>query len=181
MTGSLPLDIISHILSRLPVKSLLPFKCLRKSWCSLFSDPQFIRVHFNVAITDNYVKHLRQRLLFSHPLIITQSTVVDHEARSCGLICVSSDPDTVAIRSLYQRVHDDTEITGRTRIESLLIGVSDLVEEEFRDVPPPLAVKNFYTFQVFGGCLCILPGAEKRHTTELKESTPDILNQAAPS
>ena len=64
------------------MKSLLPFKCLRKSWCSLFSDPQFIRVHFNVAITDNYVKHLRQRLLFSHPLIITQSTVVDHEARN---------------------------------------------------------------------------------------------------
>ena len=49
-------------------------------------------------------------------------------------------------------------VTGRTQIESLLIGVSKLAEEEFRDVPPPLAVKNFYTFQVFGGCLCILPG-----------------------
>jgi len=49
-------------------------------------------------------------------------------------------------------------VSGRTQSESLLIGVSDLVEEEFRDVPPPLAVKNFYTFQVLGGCLCILPG-----------------------
>jgi len=49
-------------------------------------------------------------------------------------------------------------ISKRKESESLLIGVSDLVEEEFRDAPPPLAVKNFYTFQVFGGCLCILPG-----------------------
>ncbi|XP_030549123.1 F-box protein At5g65850-like [Rhodamnia argentea] len=37
----LPTDIISNILSRLPVKTLLRFKCVSKSWCSIIDHRSF--------------------------------------------------------------------------------------------------------------------------------------------
>ncbi|KAL3507605.1 hypothetical protein ACH5RR_032987 [Cinchona calisaya] len=38
----LPEEIICHIISRLPVKSLFRFRCVCKSWKSLISDPKFL-------------------------------------------------------------------------------------------------------------------------------------------
>ncbi|KAK9699584.1 hypothetical protein RND81_08G183300 [Saponaria officinalis] len=44
--ANIPDDIIhSCILPRLPVKSLLRFKCVSKSWQTLISSPDFIRLH----------------------------------------------------------------------------------------------------------------------------------------
>lgn len=40
-------EIIMNILVRLPVKSLVRFKCVSKSWRSLISDTYFIRMHVN--------------------------------------------------------------------------------------------------------------------------------------
>nr|QLY89006.1 F-box protein [Fragaria nilgerrensis] len=42
-------DLITDILLRLPVKSLLRFKCVSKQWLSLISDPQFSRHYRNLA------------------------------------------------------------------------------------------------------------------------------------
>ncbi|KAJ1427234.1 F-box-like domain superfamily [Sesbania bispinosa] len=42
-------EVIIQILLRLPVKSLLRFKCVCKSWLSLISDPYFARSHFELA------------------------------------------------------------------------------------------------------------------------------------
>ncbi|KAK7412628.1 hypothetical protein VNO78_04135 [Psophocarpus tetragonolobus] len=42
---SLPFDLIEQILERLPVKFLLQFQCVCKSWKSLISDPQFAAKH----------------------------------------------------------------------------------------------------------------------------------------
>ncbi|XVF82988.1 hypothetical protein PTKIN_Ptkin16aG0096700 [Pterospermum kingtungense] len=44
----LPFEIETEILSRLPVKSLLRFKCVQKSWCNLIEDPNFITMHLNL-------------------------------------------------------------------------------------------------------------------------------------
>ena len=42
----IPEDVVVDILLRLPVKSLLRFKCVRKNWCALIKSPSFIREHF---------------------------------------------------------------------------------------------------------------------------------------
>ncbi|KAK9266727.1 hypothetical protein L1049_025360 [Liquidambar formosana] len=54
---NMPNDIIINILSRLPVKSLIRFKCVCKSWHALVSDPNFIDTHLNHtrANNDGYV------------------------------------------------------------------------------------------------------------------------------
>ncbi|KAK7363683.1 hypothetical protein VNO77_05834 [Canavalia gladiata] len=45
----LPQDLIIRILLRLPVKSLVRFKCVSKSWLSLISDPDFALSHYELA------------------------------------------------------------------------------------------------------------------------------------
>ncbi|XP_057427542.1 F-box/kelch-repeat protein At3g06240-like [Lotus japonicus] len=45
----LPHDLEVEILSRSPVKSLLRFKCVCKSWLALISDPQFTKSQFDLA------------------------------------------------------------------------------------------------------------------------------------
>nr|POE44712.1 f-box/kelch-repeat protein [Quercus suber] len=38
-------ELLEEILSRLPVKSIVRFKCVKKSWYSLFENPSFIAKH----------------------------------------------------------------------------------------------------------------------------------------
>lgn len=46
-------DLLIDILSRLPVKSLMRFKCVSKRWCSLISDPQFAKTQLQWATQGN--------------------------------------------------------------------------------------------------------------------------------
>ncbi|CAL5202493.1 unnamed protein product [Lathyrus oleraceus] len=70
---TLPFDLISEIVSRLPVKSLLQFRCVSKSWKSLISDPIFARKHLNLSTTRrllclSYDKHSHRFFLNSYSL-----------------------------------------------------------------------------------------------------------------
>ncbi|GAU24913.1 hypothetical protein TSUD_116380 [Trifolium subterraneum] len=47
----LPVELIPGVLSRLPVKSLLQFRCVCKSWKSLISDPNFAKKHLSLSTT----------------------------------------------------------------------------------------------------------------------------------
>ncbi|KAF9600000.1 hypothetical protein IFM89_002473 [Coptis chinensis] len=59
--STLPFDIVTIILERLTVKSLLRFKCVCKPWCCLINDPLFIKRHLNTAIeTEKF------NIMFSH-------------------------------------------------------------------------------------------------------------------
>ncbi|KAF3955149.1 hypothetical protein CMV_019598 [Castanea mollissima] len=44
----LPHDVVFEILTRLPVKSLIRFRCVSKSWYSTITDPIFITKHLNL-------------------------------------------------------------------------------------------------------------------------------------
>ncbi|XP_059630030.1 F-box/kelch-repeat protein At3g23880-like [Cornus florida] len=48
--GDTPYEIIHIILLRLPVKSVLRFRCVSKSWLDAISDPQFARSRLNESI-----------------------------------------------------------------------------------------------------------------------------------
>lgn len=54
--SNFPVDLIVDILSRLPVKPLVRFRCVSKPWCALIDDPDFIKLHLNRSI--NTKSHL---------------------------------------------------------------------------------------------------------------------------
>ncbi|KAL4599324.1 hypothetical protein ACB092_11G118700 [Castanea dentata] len=56
----LPDDIVLDILAKLPVKSLLRFRCVHKSWYFRITSPNFISTHPNMLLCHNqgYVIHM---------------------------------------------------------------------------------------------------------------------------
>ncbi|KAL3506568.1 hypothetical protein ACH5RR_031950 [Cinchona calisaya] len=55
-------DVIIEILSWLPVKSLLRIRCVSKSWLSLISSPNFIKLHVTKSFNNH--EYTRHRLVF---------------------------------------------------------------------------------------------------------------------
>ncbi|XP_065861956.1 F-box protein CPR1-like [Euphorbia lathyris] len=53
MLNELPPELISNILSRLPVDSLLRFRCVSKSYCAEIDDPNFIKTHSKISMETN--------------------------------------------------------------------------------------------------------------------------------
>ncbi|KAK4737804.1 hypothetical protein R3W88_001501 [Solanum pinnatisectum] len=64
----LPEELIIDILYRLPVKSIGRCRCLSKHWCNFLSDPQSIKLHFNLHAQTKEEKLVivtRQRELYT--------------------------------------------------------------------------------------------------------------------
>jgi hypothetical protein len=51
--NDLPEDVLMNIFARLPVKSLLQFKCVCKPWYAVIRDPIFITKHANQSALSN--------------------------------------------------------------------------------------------------------------------------------
>ncbi|KAG5554848.1 hypothetical protein RHGRI_012418 [Rhododendron griersonianum] len=58
----LPHELISNILSRLPVKSLCRFKSVSKPWLALITDPHFIKSHLHQSMQYN----MNQKLILAY-------------------------------------------------------------------------------------------------------------------
>ncbi|CAJ2634606.1 unnamed protein product [Trifolium pratense] len=67
--------IIIQIFPRLPVKSLLRFKCVHKSWFSFISDPHFTNSHFQITTA----KHTHRIMFMSYSIVKTLS--LDFESK----------------------------------------------------------------------------------------------------
>uniref|UniRef100_A0A5B6ZAI8 F-box domain-containing protein n=1 Tax=Davidia involucrata TaxID=16924 RepID=A0A5B6ZAI8_DAVIN len=64
MSDFVPPDLLIEILTKVPVKSLLRFTCVCKSWYSLITNPIFITAHLNQTIANN--KKNSRSLLLRH-------------------------------------------------------------------------------------------------------------------
>lgn len=70
---SLPLDLVAEILCRLPVKLLLQFRCVCKSFKSLISDHKFGKKHLQLSTKRHHLlvsttNNLGELLLFDSPI-----------------------------------------------------------------------------------------------------------------
>ncbi|XP_047313684.1 F-box protein CPR1-like [Impatiens glandulifera] len=89
----LPDDILPDILSRLPVKSLLRFRCVSKFWLALISCPDFVKLHLSrsVQIKNNLRLFLWEdnfyRVDFDPDEGVLQPAVVNnHPLNSCPVM-----------------------------------------------------------------------------------------------
>ncbi|XP_028774133.1 F-box/kelch-repeat protein At3g06240-like [Neltuma alba] len=89
-------DLMEEIMVRLPVKSLLRFKCVAKSWYALITDPSFISKHLERSNSISKNLHLKLIFqLFSQYLPVTISLISNIEQprviRNLELPCSTND------------------------------------------------------------------------------------------
>ncbi|PHT43878.1 hypothetical protein CQW23_17903 [Capsicum baccatum] len=90
-----PAEILTEILSRLPVKSLMRFKSVLKSWCSLISSPEFTKYHLSLSANNNkdFTNHsvmlrIAQPELNLKECPIMEETNLDYDMKKSGIDCV---------------------------------------------------------------------------------------------
>ncbi|CAO2841283.1 unnamed protein product [Amaranthus hypochondriacus] len=73
---NLPLEITTQILSQLPVKSLLRFKCVSKSWKTIIESPEFFKLHSKRALKINYYNSSLILTIYRNITITGSPTIV---------------------------------------------------------------------------------------------------------
>ncbi|XP_043702438.1 F-box protein CPR1-like [Telopea speciosissima] len=126
-TKNLPEGIIADILSRLPVKSLVRFKCVCKPWCALIIDPAFVKMHLSRSLASNSNLSLifRGSYLYSVDLDACEqqpAVELDHPLKtpnygtavvgSCnGLLCIYNTEEDIFLWNPSTRRHQKLPIT----------------------------------------------------------------------
>ncbi|XP_058198416.1 F-box/kelch-repeat protein At3g06240-like [Rhododendron vialii] len=80
--GTLPLKILTDVLSRLPVKSLCRSKCVSPSWNSLISSPCFAKTHLNRTKT---LKNPNQKILIVADNLLYSVDIADRNPTATKL------------------------------------------------------------------------------------------------
>ncbi|XP_030444930.2 F-box/kelch-repeat protein At3g06240 [Syzygium oleosum] len=89
MAENITEDIIIDILSRLPVKSLMRFKCVSKRWWSLISDQHFVKLHLQRLILENMTPS--QKIIRSNPLQTIDYEALDNDEVNDHVVVESHD------------------------------------------------------------------------------------------
>ncbi|KAJ8547106.1 hypothetical protein K7X08_010692 [Anisodus acutangulus] len=75
----LPAEFITEILLRVPVKPLLKFRRVSKSWLALIYSPEFIKTHIRISANNKYYTH--------HRLMLRSKCIL----KDCSLMSVLSE------------------------------------------------------------------------------------------
>ncbi|KAL3533860.1 hypothetical protein ACH5RR_007381 [Cinchona calisaya] len=103
----IPQEIIFEILPWLPVKSLLRFKCVCKSWLSLISSSEFIKTHLkNSSKHNNYAFHI----------FVLQSSEIDYKIPFPGDYILS----TYSLHSLLYKDISSIEFVDSIVLDPIL-------------------------------------------------------------
>lgn len=126
---SLPGDIIYIILSHLPVKSLLRFKLVCKSWFLGISAPDFVKTHLFLSTTDPYLT--RHHLILAKKPYVPQLCPPILKLSTCSLYSLLRENLTKSMR--HKPVIDTIE-GDITRIVGSCNGLVCLTNVENRHV-----------------------------------------------
>ncbi|XP_059629251.1 putative F-box protein At5g62660 [Cornus florida] len=74
----LPYDLIFNILSWLPVKSILRFKCVRKSLLTLSTNPDFVKKHLSRSQNRKLIVSCKSRASYPRLLVMPTCGTDDH-------------------------------------------------------------------------------------------------------
>lgn len=137
----LPDELIFEVLSFLPVRSLVRFRCVSKSWKTLISDSTFVKLHLHnsrsqtrnsslltiitkntICIPGYHVEHKEEFSIVRHP--------IHRVFQNHSFAVVSEDGDSLILQSnlesqtilLYDRRHNRakrTEIIASTTISDI--------------------------------------------------------------
>ncbi|KAG4929172.1 hypothetical protein AAZX31_17G007900 [Glycine max] len=115
--ANLPVEVVTEILSRLPVKSVIRLRSTCKWWRSIIDSRHFILFHLNKSHTSLILRHRSQlysldlkSLLdpnpfeLSHPLMC-YSNSIKVLGSSNGLLCISNVADDIALWNPFLRKH----------------------------------------------------------------------------
>ncbi|KAA8548318.1 hypothetical protein F0562_000002 [Nyssa sinensis] len=148
---NLPQEIFVDILSRLPVKSLLQFKRVSKSWRSVISDPKFAIMHHKRALQDKDVCSQRQRLILSSDKLysVQYKLPEDHEDNVTGVARELDCPFKYGAKEWNEKLEPQKEV--------FYIDGDDREAVEYED---PLTNNQNDWIDVIGSCngsVCIAP------------------------
>ncbi|XP_059277292.1 F-box/kelch-repeat protein At3g23880-like [Lycium ferocissimum] len=115
---TLPPELITEILSRLPVKSLLKFRSVSKSWLSLISTPQFINTHLILSTSNNnkdYTHHMLTLNITAPTYSLYEYSLQDITLKSLFYESVTEPLDLdypMQSNGLYKKLHNYLWIVG---------------------------------------------------------------------
>ncbi|XP_047323944.1 F-box/kelch-repeat protein At3g23880-like [Impatiens glandulifera] len=98
--ASMP-EIVAEILIRLPVKTLLQFRCVCRSWRTLISDPIFVKMHLRASTEYEYSANHR---------LIMSSALPRFDVKSCSLSSVLHEESPTTYTLDYPLKHPDRSV-----------------------------------------------------------------------
>ncbi|XP_058201549.1 F-box protein CPR1-like [Rhododendron vialii] len=135
---TLPLEIPTDILSRLPIKSLCRLKCVSPTWKSLISSPDFAQAHLNRTNSQNPNTSLKIILVStSHALYSVDFS--DANPTAMKLDFPSAEQHSDKWVKVFSSSHGLLLVSDKSNSNLLLLNPST---RECRKLPPPIVLNT---------------------------------------